>query len=49
MENINTGKRLIKGIAWTGKGVITKVEISIDDGYTWSNADIVPGKNVGYR
>ncbi|MDF2000185.1 sulfite oxidase [Peribacillus frigoritolerans] len=48
MEKINTGVHLIKGIAWTGKGVITKVEISIDDGYTWSNADILPGKNVGY-
>ncbi|MFJ7469146.1 sulfite oxidase [Peribacillus frigoritolerans] len=48
MEKINTGVHLIKGIAWTGKGVITKVEISIDDGYTWSNAAILPGKNVGY-
>ncbi|MES9740402.1 molybdopterin-dependent oxidoreductase, partial [Peribacillus frigoritolerans] len=38
MEKVNTGVHLIKGIAWTGKGVITKVEISMDDGYTWSNA-----------
>ncbi|MFE4142677.1 hypothetical protein ACFX4I_12435 [Peribacillus sp. YIM B13472] len=40
MEIINTGKHLIKGIAWTGKGVITKLEISIDDGYTQGKADI---------
>ena len=25
----------INGFAWTGKGIITKVELSIDDGQTW--------------
>ncbi|MDM5223615.1 sulfite oxidase [Peribacillus sp. NJ11] len=48
MEILNTGKHSIKGIAWTGKGVITKLEISIDGGNTWRNADISLGKNVGY-
>ncbi|MCK2021218.1 molybdopterin-dependent oxidoreductase [Peribacillus frigoritolerans] len=48
MEFVNTGKHLIRGIAWTGKGVITKVEISIDGGYTWRKADILPSKNIGY-
>ncbi|MEH7095584.1 sulfite oxidase [Neobacillus vireti] len=30
-----TGNYQIKGIAWTGKGMITKVELSLDGGQTW--------------
>ncbi|WP_352922584.1 hypothetical protein [Peribacillus simplex] len=48
MELIHTGKSLIKGIAWTEEGVITKVEISHDGGYTWRNADILPRQNIIY-
>ncbi|MFJ9385155.1 sulfite oxidase [Peribacillus sp. NPDC101481] len=48
MEIVNTGKHLIKGIAWTGKGVITKMEISLDGGYTWRNADILRRQNIDY-
>jgi DMSO/TMAO reductase YedYZ molybdopterin-dependent catalytic subunit len=40
MARLNTGKHVIKGIAWTGKGYITKVEISTDHGSTWSNANV---------
>lgn len=40
MDTLNTGKHFIKGIAWTGKGLITKVEISTDNGQTWSNAKV---------
>ncbi|MBM7651023.1 sulfite oxidase [Neobacillus cucumis] len=32
---LDTGMYQIKGIAWTGKGTITKVEISLDSGQTW--------------
>ncbi|GAA3325987.1 hypothetical protein GCM10020331_060080 [Ectobacillus funiculus] len=32
MEVLDTGKHIIKGIAWTGKGFISKVEISTDFG-----------------
>lgn len=40
MEILNTGKHFINGIAWTGKGVITKVEISTDNGETWQEAKL---------
>ncbi|MFD1039294.1 sulfite oxidase [Virgibacillus byunsanensis] len=40
MEKLETGRHMIKGIAWTGKGEITTVEISTDGGETWSNAAI---------
>ena len=32
---LRTGIHEMKGIAWTGKGRITKVEISLDGGQTW--------------
>jgi DMSO/TMAO reductase YedYZ molybdopterin-dependent catalytic subunit len=35
MQILKTGVYEIKGIAWTGTGSITKVEISIDGGNTW--------------
>jgi DMSO/TMAO reductase YedYZ molybdopterin-dependent catalytic subunit len=40
MAKLNTGTQIIKGIAWTGKGYITKVEISTDNGNTWSYANV---------
>ncbi|MFD2446941.1 sulfite oxidase [Bacillus sp. CGMCC 1.16607] len=48
MEILNTGKHLIKGIAWTGKGNITKVEISMDGGGTWVDANVGSTKNTSY-
>ncbi|MEH7013890.1 sulfite oxidase [Neobacillus niacini] len=48
MARLNTGKHVIKGIAWTGKGPITKVEISTDSGHTWSNAKLVDS-NSSYK
>lgn len=48
MDILNTGQHLIKGIAWTGKGFITKLEISVDGGNTWVNAELEPSKNAGY-
>jgi hypothetical protein len=32
---MNTGTHKIKGIAWTGKGQITDVQLSFDKGKTW--------------
>jgi DMSO/TMAO reductase YedYZ molybdopterin-dependent catalytic subunit len=46
---LNTGKHFIKGIAWTGKGSITKVEVSTDNGQSWSNAKVDNGDNPGYE
>ena len=48
MDSLNTGKHLIRGIAWTGKGYITKVEVSTDNGQTWSNAKIENRNTGGY-
>ncbi|MED4205540.1 sulfite oxidase [Neobacillus mesonae] len=39
-EILNRGKHLIKGIAWTGAGTITKVEVSTDNGSNWYTAQI---------
>jgi DMSO/TMAO reductase YedYZ molybdopterin-dependent catalytic subunit len=49
MEVLDTGKHIIKGIAWTGKGVISKVEISTDFGKTWSYANIMNQDQESYR
>ncbi|KHF40130.1 sulfite oxidase [Halalkalibacter okhensis] len=35
---MNTGTHVIKGIAWTGTGKISKVEVSTDQGETWFDA-----------
>ncbi|KQL51246.1 sulfite oxidase [Heyndrickxia shackletonii] len=40
MQILNAGRHTIKGIAWTGKGTIQRVEISTDNGQTWSYATI---------
>ncbi|MBY0123320.1 sulfite oxidase [Bacillus sp. S/N-304-OC-R1] len=45
MEFLDTGKHLIKGIAWTGEGYITKVEVSTDYGQTWTNAVLSQDRN----
>ncbi|WAH35271.1 sulfite oxidase [Alicyclobacillus dauci] len=35
---LRLGIHQVEGIAWTGKGMITKVEVSLDNGMTWSEA-----------
>ncbi|MFS0634318.1 sulfite oxidase [Mesobacillus foraminis] len=40
MDILNAGTYLINGIAWTGKGRITMVEVSLDKGHTWKQAEI---------
>jgi len=37
---LDAGVHNIHGIAWTGKGEITKVEISVDEGKTWESAQL---------
>ncbi|MGP4078429.1 sulfite oxidase [Pseudalkalibacillus sp. R45] len=48
MDVKNTGKHMIKGIAWSGEGQIIKVEISTDGGRTWAEADLIKESDVGY-
>ncbi|MDV2883738.1 sulfite oxidase [Alkalihalophilus pseudofirmus] len=44
---LDTGKHTIKGIAWTGDGVIKKVEVSVDGGESWMPAAVEKGKEFG--
>lgn len=37
---LNTGTYEIKGIAWTGLGTITEVQLSFDKGITWKNTTL---------
>jgi sulfite oxidase len=37
---VNSGKLLVHGAAWAGEADITKVEISTDDGATWTPAKL---------
>ncbi|WP_312471369.1 sulfite oxidase [Neobacillus sp.] len=37
-QKLTPGQHEITGLAWTGEGVITSVEISLDNGATWKTA-----------
>lgn len=39
-EILDEGNHLLKGIAWTGLGEIDSVEVSVDKGQTWHEANI---------
>ena len=41
--NVLTGKgwRPISGVAWSGRGRVTKVEVSTDDGKSWHEAELL--------
>lgn len=45
---LNTGTHEIKGIAWTGKGTITELQLSFDNGETWVDAILHPLPNEKY-
>lgn len=34
------GEHLVRGLAWSGHGQITRVEVSVDDGNTWEDAHL---------
>ncbi|HXF44679.1 MAG TPA: sulfite oxidase [Burkholderiaceae bacterium] len=41
---------LVRGKAWVGEGAIARVEISLDEGVTWRNADLdAPGDKYAWR
>jgi len=40
-EQIKKGIKLLRGFAWSGKGDITKVEISMDGGRKWDEAKVL--------
>lgn len=39
-EELTAGAQTVSGIAWSGEGVVTKVEVSTDNGETWEEASI---------
>ena len=39
---LSRGTHMIRGLAWSGAGAITEVEVSVDDGVTWHAAHIEP-------
>ncbi|WZL74018.1 sulfite oxidase [Clostridiaceae bacterium 35-E11] len=45
---LNAGVHNIYGIAWTGQGAITDVELSFDQGTTWKKAKIQQDTNQKY-
>ena len=34
------GEHVIRGLAWSGEGAITRIEVSVDAGTTWQDAHI---------
>lgn len=39
--SVRQGSQMIQGVAWTGEGKILKIEISTDNGRTWTDAQLV--------
>jgi DMSO/TMAO reductase YedYZ molybdopterin-dependent catalytic subunit len=39
---VEAGRVVLTGRAWSGRGVVTKVEVSYDGGGAWSDADLEP-------
>jgi sulfane dehydrogenase subunit SoxC len=39
-DRLTTGWREVRGLAWTGRGRITRVEVSVDGGTTWHDATL---------
>ena len=39
-EILTTGRHEIRGMAWSGQGPVTKLEVSTDDGRTWNQANL---------
>jgi len=39
--SVKQGSQMIQGVAWTGEGKILKIEISTDNGRTWTDAQLV--------
>lgn len=41
------GTVIVRGVAWTGEGRVTQVEVSIDEGRQWQKADLL-GEDLPY-
>lgn len=45
---LNSGTHKIEGIAWTGQGKIKEVQVSFDNGQTWTNANLSSSSESNY-
>jgi DMSO/TMAO reductase YedYZ molybdopterin-dependent catalytic subunit len=43
---VEAGRVVLTGRAWSGRGVVNKVEVSYDGGEAWSDADLEPAWNA---
>jgi DMSO/TMAO reductase YedYZ molybdopterin-dependent catalytic subunit len=41
-RTVHAGSVMLEGRAWSGRGPVTAVEVSVDDGETWSEAQVEP-------
>ena len=52
-QTIRTGWNEIRGLAWSGRGRISRVEVSVDGGQTWTDASlqgpVLPKAHVRFR
>lgn len=52
-QTVRTGWQEIRGIAWSGRGRIARVEVSVDGGSTWTDAvlqgPVLPKAHVRFR
>jgi hypothetical protein len=44
---LGKGTQVIQGVAFGGKGPITRLEVSLDDGSTWKTANLDPMPSAG--
>jgi sulfite oxidase len=44
---VRRGPVIIEGVAWTGEGRIARVDVSIDEGHTWQQAELL-GEDLPY-
>lgn len=47
-EKVHLGQHTVRGLAWTGKGTIDKVEVSSDNGTTWNPAQLTSSEHEQY-
>src|SRR5262249_55161662 len=44
---LNAGNQTVQGVAFSGNGAITRVEVSVDDGQNWESAIVDRAKAPG--
>ena len=47
-EKVHLGQHTVRGLAWAGKGTISRVELSSDNGMTWNAAQLTSPEHGPY-